>query len=98
MMIEIPMVMIIIRRMEGLISQRIKITSMSAPTTMVMTTATTIASGRGMKRFKVTAVSEHHKFALGEIDDPRGVVDDIEPDRDDGVDDAIGYAGNQILE
>src|SRR5512143_369104 len=41
--------------------------------------------------------AQHDEFALGEIDDPRRVVDDIEPDRDDRVDRPVGDPGHQIL-
>ncbi len=41
--------------------------------------------------------AEHHKLTLGEIDDPRRVVDDVEAYGDNGVNNAVGYAGNEIL-
>jgi hypothetical protein len=42
--------------------------------------------------------AEHDELALGEVDDPGGIVDDIEPDADNGVNGSIGQAGNEVLE
>ncbi len=54
--IETPMVMTIIRRTVGLRSQRMKVSSTSAPAAIVTTTAPAMASGSGTKRWSVTAV------------------------------------------
>jgi hypothetical protein len=53
---EIPMVMMIIRSTEGWYSHRINKISMSAPMTIVMSTAARMAAGRGRNRLRVTAV------------------------------------------
>ncbi len=53
---EMPMVMMIILRTDGLTSQRMKSTSMRAPTAMVAATAARMAAGSGRKALKVTAV------------------------------------------
>ncbi len=41
---------------------------------------------------------QHHHLALGEIDDGGGIVDDAEPQGDEGVNRAVGQAGNEILQ
>ena len=41
---------------------------------------------------------QHHHLALGEIDDGGGVVDDAEPQGDEGVDGAVGQAGDEVLQ
>ena len=51
-----PMVMMTIRSTEGLWSQRMKTISMTAPTIIVRTTASRMASGSGRNWFSVTAV------------------------------------------
>jgi hypothetical protein len=53
---EMPMVMMIIRSTEGRWSQRMKVTSMSAPTAMVTRTASRMASGSGTMAWRLTAV------------------------------------------
>ena len=40
---------------------------------------------------------EHRELALGEVDDARGVVDDVEADGDRRVDAAVDQAGEEIL-
>jgi hypothetical protein len=54
--IETPMVMMIIRRTEGFRSQRMQVTSTSAPAAIVTRTAPAMASGSGRRRWSVTAV------------------------------------------
>jgi hypothetical protein len=41
---------------------------------------------------------QHHHLALGEIDDGGGIVNDAEPQGDEGVNRAVGYPGNEILQ
>jgi len=42
--------------------------------------------------------ADHHELALREVDDPGRVVDDVEPDGDDGVDRPVRDPRDQILE
>ncbi len=54
--IEMPIVMMIILKTVGLTSHRMKVISISAPTTIMIKTAPRIAPGRGTKPWRVTAV------------------------------------------
>ena len=56
MTIETPMVMMIMRSTVGRCSQRMKSTSIAAPTSIVTATAPRIATGSGAYRCSVTAV------------------------------------------
>lgn len=41
--------------------------------------------------------TKHDKLSLGKIDDARGVVYDVKADGNNGIDNAIRYAGKKIL-
>lgn len=41
--------------------------------------------------------AKHDKLTLGKIDDPGGIVDNIEPDGDNGINTAISNTGHEVL-
>ena len=76
--------------------------SMTTPTAVTATTVTTktTASGRPVWREDRRAEhsAQHRELALGEVHRAGGVEDDVEPERDQGVDGAHHEAGEQELQ
>ena len=86
-------------RTEGLTSHRMKVISIRPPMIMVISDRRQDGERQGQEGVQGHGghAAQHHELALCEIDDARGVVDDVEPDADDCVDGSVGEAGHEVL-
>ena len=95
-----PIVMTISRRTAAFFTGRMKTSSISPPSSVVIDhrqRRSPAGSGRNCGQADGRHRADDQELALGEVDDPGGVVDDVEPDGDDGVDAADGDPREAVL-